>query len=289
MANAQFDWLPAGLASNAAQQPTGGWVHKRPDASEFHLAPNDLDRASYTSASRWLGGLGWVTVTLAAAVVVGTVAAQKMGYFDQTMLKVLLVAEAAIALAVYWRSSAPFAKQMNSYHAAGSRRDKFKKAQAKFAAEIEPWRKQQTDAQYWTALEPGAPFEQAVADLMLGLFPHGAATLIAGEGEREADIVAAAGQAKIVVRCRTQDEPVGLDELRRLAAAKLFFRADVAILAARTFDETPPMKDYADRCGLTLWDANALAEIATSLDAGRDAPLPRAKPITVTEEQAAAA
>jgi hypothetical protein len=277
MGTPDFSWLPAGLSTNAARKPTGWWVLKRPQASDFALAEGDLDPSRYAAATNRLGGLGWGTVALAALIVAATVALKAFSVVDQRLVEFLLLAEAAFAIALYWRWSTPYARQVNSYRAAGSRRDAFRQAASQFETQIQPWRLSQTDPQYWAALKPGGDFAQAVADLLLGLYLDGAAALTAPEGEGgevEADIVASSGDTKIIVRCGRAGAAVTMDDLRRLAGAKLFFRADVAILAAPSFEGmadvgTARVQAYVERCGLTLWDAGQLAQIAAALNEGQ--------------------
>lgn len=285
METPDFSWLPAGLSTNAARKPSGWWALKQPQASDFALAEGDLDPSGTVAATRRLSGLGWGTVAVAALIVAATVALKTFGLVDQRLLEFLLMAEAAFAIAFYWRWSTPYVRQVNSYRAAATRRDAFRQAATHFEGQVRPWRLSQTDPQYWAALKPGGDFEQAVADLLLGLYPDGDAALIAPDAEGvapEADIVAGHGDSKIVVRSAGHGAAVTMDDLRRLAGAKLFFGADVAILAAPSFEgaadlATARAQAYAERCGLTLWDAGQLAQVAAALNEGRAGDLIQAR------------
>jgi len=72
--------------------------------------------------------------------------------------------------------------------------------------------------------------------------------------------------------------------VRQLAGAKLFHRADIAICAAAAFEDTPQMKEHEERCGLTFWDAQDLANVASHLIDGQTAAkAPRLMSLSISE------
>ncbi len=70
----------------------------------------------------------------------------------------------------------------------------------------------------------------------------------------------------MIVQCKREAKSVELDEIRQLAGAKLYFRADVAIFAALSFQGgSTQIREYEEKCGLTLWNAEKLSALASAL------------------------
>lgn len=269
------DAVAADILGDAQASPagapalTGLWARKKPEASDFELSEFELDGSGSVASGLRLSRLGVATIAGAALAILGGAAMTLFGVIDASLFRVLLIAVGAIAIAGYWTSSAPHAKRVRAFHAAAARRDAFKQAAAAFETNILPWRQQQTDPQYWATLEAGN-FDQAVADLILGVFPDGAASLTPAGGQ-SSDIVVSGGSTTVVAQCKRHGR-ASIDDVRQLAGAKLFYGAGFAIYAAASFEDTPQMKEHEERCGLTFWDAQDLANVASHLiDGGQTA------------------
>ena len=262
------DILGDAQASPSGAGLTGLWARKKPEASDFQLSACELDGSGSVAAGQRVSRLGVVTIAGAVAAILGGTALTLFGYMDASLFRVLLVAVGAVAIGGYWLSSTPHVKRVTAFHAAAARRDAFKQAAAQFETHILPWRQQQTDPQYWATLEAGN-FDQAVADLILGFFPEGTATLTPA-GSHSSDIVVSGGSTTVVAQCKRHGR-ASVDDVRQLAGAKLFYGAGIAICAAASFEDTPQMKEHEERCGLTLWDAQDLANVAAHLIDGQTA------------------
>lgn len=252
----------------AAAGPTGLWAQKKPEAADFQLSAFELDGSGMAASGRRLSRLGVATIVGSAIAILGGAGLAAFGVIDAPAFRVLLFAVGAVAIGGYWLSSTPHAKRVSAFHAAAARRDAFKQAAARFETHILPWRQQQTDPQYWSTLEAGN-FDQAVADLILGFFPDGGVA-VTPAGAHSADIVVRDGSTTVVAQCKRHGR-AGIDDVRQLAGAKLFHRADIAICAAASFEDTPQMKEHEERCGLTFWDAQDLAAVASHLIDGQTA------------------
>jgi hypothetical protein len=252
----------------AAPALTGLWARKKPEAADFQLNAFELDGLGSAEAGQRLSRLGVATIAGSTIAILGGGAFAAFGIIDATVFRVLLLAVGVAAIGGYWFASTPHAKRVTAFQAAASRRDAFKHAMASFEANVLPWRQQQTDPQYWSTLE-GSNFDQAVADLILGFYPEGAASLTPA-GSQSSDIVVTGGAATIVAQCKRQGR-ASIDDVRQLAGVKLFHRAEVAICAAPSFEDTPQMKEHEERCGLTFWDAQDLATVAQHLIDGQTA------------------
>jgi len=279
-------WLPEGVSVDPKRTLVGWWAGKRPEAGDFRLTDRELDRDSNATATRRLNWFGWTTIAAVSLVVAGSLGLKEAGFIDQRLLVLLLAAEAAIAIGVYWTSAAPYATRVEAYAGATNRREAFRRSKVQFDTEVRPWREQQCDPHYWAARNDEGELDRAVADLLLGLFPEGGAGLVEGdEDAREADVVAGSATAKTIVRCRRGDA-TDLEDVRRLAAAKLFFRADIAILVTGSPEgESDQIRDYATRCGLTFWNAERLAHVASLLPEDRTHALDclRIAPIAISD------
>ena len=262
------DILGDAQASPSGAGLTGLWARKKPEASDFQLSACELDGSGSVAAGQRVSRLGVATIAGSVAAILGGTALTLFGYMDASLFRVLLVAVGAIAIGGYWLSSTPHVKRVTAFHAAAARRDAFKQAAAQFETHILPWRQQQTDPQYWATLEAGN-FDQAVADLILGFFPEGTATLTPA-GSQSSDIVVSGGLTTVVAQCKRHGR-ASVDDVRQLAGAKLFYGAGIAICAAASFEDTPQMKEHEERCGLTLWDAQDLANVAAHLIDGQTA------------------
>jgi hypothetical protein len=266
-------------ASPSGPQLTGLWARKKPEAADFQLSACELDGSGSVAAGQRLSRLGVATIAGSTIAILGGAAFAAFGIIDATLFRALLLAVGVAAIGGYWFTSSPHAKRVTAFHAAASRRDAFKQATAQFETHILPWRQQQTDPQYWATLEAGN-FDQAVADLILGFFPDGTASLTPA-GSQSSDIVVSGGSTTVVAQCKRHGR-AGIDDVRQLAGAKLFHRADIAICAAASFEETPQMTEHEERCGLTFWDAQDLANVAQHLIDGQTAAkTPRTMPISV--------
>ena len=242
------DILGDAQASPSGAGLTGLWARKKPEASDFQLSACELDGSGSVAAGQHVSRLGVATIAGSVAAILGGTALTLFGYMDASLFRVLLVAVGAIAIGGYWLSSTPHVKRVTAFHAAAARRDAFKQAAAQFETHILPWRQQQTDPQYWATLEAGN-FDQAVADLILGFFPEGTATLTPA-GSHSSDIVVSGGSTTVVAQCKRHGR-ASVDDVRQLAGAKLFYGAGIAICAAASFEDTPQMKEHEERCGLT--------------------------------------
>jgi len=262
------DILGDAQASPSGAGLTGLWARKKPEASDFQLSACELDGSGSVAAGQRVSRLGVATIAGSVAAILGGTALTLFGYMDASLFRVLLVAVGAVAIGGYWLSSTPHVKRVTAFHAAAARRDAFKQAAAQFETHILPWRQQQTDPQYWATLEAGN-FDQAVADLILGFFPEGTATLTPA-GSHSSDIVVSGGSTTVVAQCKRHGR-ASVDDVRQLAGAKLFYGAGIAICAAASFEDTPQMKEHEERCGLTLWDAQDLANVAAHLIDGQTA------------------
>ena len=262
------DILGDAQASPSGAGLTGLWARKKPEASDFQLSACELDGSGSVAAGQRVSRLGVATIAGSVAAILGGTALTLFGYMDASLFRVLLVAVGAIAIGGYWLSSTPHVKRVTAFHAAAARRDAFKQAAAQFETHILPWRQQQTDPQYWATLEAGN-FDQAVADLILGFFPEGTASLTPA-GSQSSDIVVSGGSTTVVAQCKRHGR-ASVDDVRQLAGAKLFYGAGIAICAAASFEDTPQMKEHEERCGLTLWDAQDLANVAAHLIDGQTA------------------
>lgn len=262
------DILGDAQASPSGAGLTGLWARKKPEASDFQLSACELDGSGSVAAGQRVSRLGVATIAGSVAAILGGTALTLFGYMDASLFRVLLVAVGAVAIGGYWLSSTPHVKRVTAFHAAAARRDAFKQAAAQFETHILPWRQQQTDPQYWATLEAGN-FDQAVADLILGFFPEGTATLTPA-GSQSSDIVVSGGSTTVVAQCKRHGR-ASVDDVRQLAGAKLFYGAGIAICAAASFEDTPQMKEHEERCGLTLWDAQDLANVAAHLIDGQTA------------------
>ncbi|MDZ4868524.1 MAG: restriction endonuclease [Alphaproteobacteria bacterium] len=272
------DILGDAQASPSAAGLTGLWARKKPEASDFQLSEFELDGSGSVASGRRLSRLGVATIAGASIAILGGAAMTVFGIIDASVFRVLLFAVGVVAIAGYWLSSTPHAKRVTAFHAAAARRDAFKHAAAQFETHILPWRQQQTDPQYWATLEAGN-FDQAVADLILGFFPDGTASLTPA-GSQSSDIVVSGGSTTVVAQCKRHGR-ASVDDVRQLAGAKLFYGAGIAICAASSFEDTPQMKEHEERCGLTLWDARDLANVAAHLIDGQTAAkAPRVMPIS---------
>jgi hypothetical protein len=272
----------AQAAPSGAPALTGLWARKKPEASDFQLSAFELDGSGSAASGRRLSRLGVATIAGAAIAILGGAALTVFGIIEAPMFRVLLFAVGVVAIVVYWQSATPHAKRVTAFHAAASRRDAFRQATTQFETHILPWRRQQTDPQYWTTLEAGN-FDQAVADLILGFFPDGTASLTPACSQ-SSDIVVSGGSTTVVVQCKRHGR-ASIDDVRQLAGAKLFHRADIAICAAAAFEDTPQMKEHEERCGLTFWDAQDLANVAQHLiDGGQTAAkAPRLMSVSIGE------
>jgi hypothetical protein len=272
----------AAPASPSGPQLTGLWARKKPEAADFQLNEFELDGSGSQAAGLRLSRLGIATIAGSAIAILSGAAFAAFGIIDSTLFRVLLLAVGVAAIGGYWLTSTPHAKRVTAFHAAASRRDAFRQAAAQFETHILPWRQQQTDPQYWATLEAGN-FDQAVADLILGFFPDGAAS-VTPAGSQSADIVVSGGSTIVVAQCKRHGR-AGVDDVRQLAGAKLFHRADIAICAAASFEDTPQMKEHEERCGLTFWDAQDLANVAQHLiDGGQTAAkAPRLMPLSISQ------
>ncbi len=262
------DILGDAQASPSGAGLTGLWARKKPEASDFQLSACELDGSGSVAAGQHVSRLGVATIAGSVTAILGGTALTLFGYMDASLFRVLLVAVGAIAIGGYWLSSTPHVKRVTAFHAAAARRDAFKHAAAQFETHILPWRQQQTDPQYWATLEAGN-FDQAVADLILGFFPDGTASLTPA-GSQSSDIVVSGGSTTVVAQCKRHGR-ASVDDVRQLAGAKLFYGAGIAICAAASFEDTPQMKEHEERCGLTLWDAQDLANVAAHLIDGQTA------------------
>jgi hypothetical protein len=275
----EADNLGDAQASPSGAQLTGLWARKKPEASDFQLSACELDGSGSVAAGQRLSRLGIATIAGSSIAILGGAAFAAFGIIDAGLFRMLLLAVGAAAIGGYWLSSTPHAKRVTAFHAAAPRRDAFRQATAQFETHVLPWRQQQTDPQYWATLEAGN-FDQAVADLILGFFPDGAASLVPAGGQ-STDIVVSGGSTTVVAQCRRHGR-AGIDDVRQLAGAKLFHRADIAICAAASFEDTPQMAEHEERCGLTFWDAQDLANVAQHLiDGQTEAKTPRTMPISV--------
>jgi len=266
-------------APSSGQQLTGLWARKKPEASDFQLSACDLDGSGSEEAGLRLSRLGIATIAGSIIAILAGAAFAAFGIIDAGVFRVLLLAVGAAAIGGYWFASTPHAKRVTAFHAAAPRRDAFRQATAQFETHVLPWRQQQTDPQYWAALDAGS-FDQAVADLILGFFPNGAASLTPA-GSHTTDIVVSGDAKTVVAQCKSQNR-ASIDDVRQLAGAKLFYGADVAICAAGSFEDTPHMKEHEERCGLTFWDPQDLANAAQHLIDGQTAAkMPRAVSVSV--------
>jgi hypothetical protein len=272
----------AQAAPSGAPALTGLWARKKPEASDFQLNEFELDGSGSEAAGLSLSRLGIATIAGSTIAILGGAAFAAFGIIDATVFRALLLAVGAGAIAGYWLTSTPHVKRVTAFHAAASRRDAFRQATTQFETHILPWRRQQTDPQYWTTLEAGN-FDQAVADLILGFFPDGTASLTPACSQ-SSDIVVSGGSTTVVAQCKRHGR-AGIDDVRQLAGAKLFHRADIAICAAASFEDTPQMKEHEERCGLTFWDAQDLANVASHLiDGGQTAAkAPRLMSVSIGE------
>jgi hypothetical protein len=255
-------------APSSGQQLTGLWARKKPEASDFQLSAGELDGLGSQEAGVRLSRLGIATIAGASIAILGGGAFAAFGIIDAGLFRVLLLGVGAAAIGGYWFTSTPHAKRVTAFQAAAPRRDAFRQATAQFETHVLPWRQQQTDPQYWSTLEAGN-FDQAVADLILGFFPDGTASLTPA-GSHSTDIVVSGGAKTVVAQCKRQGR-AGIDDMRQLAGAKLFYGADIAICAAASFEDTPQMKEHEERCGLTFWDVQDLANVARHLIDGQTA------------------
>jgi restriction system protein len=73
-------------------------------------------------------------------------------------------------------------------------------------------------------------------------------------GDFGADIIARGFlMTKIVVQCKNYSKPVGVKAVQEVIAAKQYYRASRAAVAAKgTF--TKQAKEMARRCGVSLWE-----------------------------------
>jgi len=267
------DAVAADILGDAPASPSGAgltglWARKKPEASDFQLSEFELDGSGSVASGRRLSRLGVATIAGASIAILCGATMTVFGIIDASLFRVMLLAVGVVAIAVYWTSSTPHAKRVTAFHAAAARRDAFKQAAAQFETHILPWRQQQTDPQYWATLEAGN-FDQAVADLILGFFPDGTASLTPA-GSQSSDIVVSGGSTTVVAQCKRHGR-ASVDDVRQLAGAKLFYGAGIAICAAASFEDTPQMKEHEERCGLTLWDAQDLATVAAHLIDGQTA------------------
>jgi HJR/Mrr/RecB family endonuclease len=254
-----FAQLPSGLV-DPERALTLNWLRPKPTPEGFEISRRDLDVRRYAR-------IVWVQrAALAALLVLGS----SIGLIviaewpiDRRSLTGAIGASAVLALIVVLTAQA-----IIRFRQVEPRRDAYDAAVREFA-EIDAWRAKRCDGAYWAKLD-AVGFELESAELLAGVFGTGQVTLTQAMNGYGVDILACAPAGRIIAQCKAQGRKVGAAEVRELAGAKSFFKADQAIMISLkgASEESEQVNRMAERLELTFWNADALVAWAKRLRSG---------------------
>jgi hypothetical protein len=254
-----FAQLPSGLV-DPDRALTLNWLRPRPTPEGFQLSWRDLDTRRYAR-------IVWAQrAAVAALLVMGA----SIGFVvlsawpvDRGSLTIAIGVSAVVAAIV-----ALTARAIIRYRQVEPRREAYNAAVREFA-EIDVWRVKRCDGAFWTKLVAAA-FELESAELLAGVFATGQVTLTRASDDYGVDILACAPVGRIIAQCQEQGRKVGAAEVRELAGAKSFFKADQAIMISLkgASEENEQVNRMAERLELTFWNADALVAWARRLRSG---------------------
>lgn len=254
-----FAQLPSGLV-DPERRLTLHWLRPKPTPEGFEISRRDLDARRYARVV-WMQ-----RAAIAALLVLGS----SIGFIvmtewpiDRRSLTGAIGASAVLALVVILT-----ARGIIRYRQVEPRRDAYNAAVREFA-EIDAWRAKRCDSAYWAKLD-AAGFELEAAELLAGVFGTGQVTLTRAANGYGVDVLACAPAGRIIAQCHEHSRKVGAAEVRELAGAKSFFKADKAIMIALKgpSEESEQVNRMAERLELTFWNADALVAWAKRLRAG---------------------